>query len=640
MKTVRFIILILLTKISYVYHSQCSNLSVNAGTNANLITETLYEESFTGQNGKGAIGLNPIDLVGCSWNIDVNAATLSNTNDYFKVNSEKIEARDVDGICYWYSPVVNIQNYINVDLSLVASQNSNSNRYEADDIFYSEYSLDGSIWTYFSTNGQMSDGLTSSNVNVTQNGLKGSTIQIRVTMDVDQDNERFKLDDIKVTGQAYKINLCYGDPLNLGGSPTANWSGTGNPTITYHWTPSTGLSDPNISNPIANPTSPIIYKVVSSLTDNGVTCKDSSLFNVNVTPQVSVSNSSPVCINDTLTISEHGGSATAWTWSSSGSATIISINDSSSQVVGMTNGEVFSVYVEDDDGCSNSATTTILVNPKPSNVTSSNYGTYCSSDPEFLLTGGSPAGGYYSGVGVANNNYNPSSVGYGSSIENVNISYIYADLNGCRDTSVSQVSVQKAPEVELTSSFLSLSPTDTNYIVSSPGGDWSKCGNQNPTFILQVNIINSSIVNNSANVIYDIDYGNGSSELNITPGTIYNTTYLNEGPYIITITVTDNTTGCVREYKKNFFFGTNPAVSLGIPGGTQNQCAPKRYGFIASFANNAGVLNSPGTVYKKYTNDGKDDSTFIHPNPATDLLSDTIFHSFDESSCGLYSFNR
>ena len=637
MKTVRFITLILLTKISYVYHSQCSNLSVNAGTNANLITETLYEESFTGQNGKGAIGINPIDLVGCSWNIDVNAATLSNTNDYFKVNSEKIEARDVDGICYWYSPVVNIQNYINVDLSLVASQYSNSNRYEVFDIFHSEYSLDGSIWTYFSTNGQMSDGLPSSNVNVTQNGLKGSTIQIRVTMDVDQDNERFKLDDIKVTGQAYKINLCYGDPLNLGGSPTANWSGTGNPTITYHWTPSTGLSDPNISNPIATPTSPIIYKVVSSLTDNGVTCKDSSLFNVNVTPQVSVSNSSPVCINDTLTISEHGGSATAWTWSSSGSATIISINDSTSQVVGMTNGEVFSVYVEDDDGCSNSATTTILVNPKPSNVTSSNYGTYCSSDPEFLLTGGSPAGGYYSGVGVANNNYNPSSVGYGSSIENVNISYIYADLNGCRDTSVSQVSVQKAPEVELTSSFLSLSPTDTNYIVSSPGGDWSKCGNQNPTFILQVNIINSSIVNNSANVIYDIDYGNGSSELNITPGTIYNTTYLNEGPYIITITVTDNTTGCVREYKKNFFFGTNPAVSLGIPGGTQNQCAPKRYGFIASFANNAGVLNSPGTVYKKYTNDGKDDSTFIHPNPATDLLSDTIFHSFDESSCGYSS---
>ena len=632
----RHIIILLITNISYFSYSQCSNLLVNAGTNANLNTETLYEETFAGQNGKGAIG-NSIDLVGCTWTIDVSSANLSNTNDYFKVNSGKLEARDVDGICYWYSPVINIQNYINVDLSLVASQISNSNRYEADDIFYSQYSLDGNIWTYFSNNGQMTNGLPSSNVNVSQNGLKGSTIQIRVTMDVDQDNERFKLDDIKVTGQQYKVNLCYGDPLTLGGLPTANWSGTGNPSITYQWTPTTALSDPNISNPIATPTTPIIYKVVSTLTDNGVICKDSSLFYVNVTPQVSVSSSSPVCSNDTLTISEHGGSATSWTWSSNGNATIININDSSSKVVGMVDGEIFSVYVEDDDGCSNTATTAIQVNPKPTNVTSSNYGTYCSSSPLFPLTGGSPVGGYYSGVGVSNNNYDASSVGYGTSIENVDILYIYSDVNGCKDTSISQLTVQKAPDVELTSSFLSLSPTNPSYIVSSPGGEWSKCGNPDPTFNLQMNISNSSVANNSANVNYDIDYGNGSNELNIIPGTIYNTTYIDEGPYIIKITATDNITGCIREYEKNFFYGTNPAVSLGIPGNTQNQCSPKTYGFVATFSNNSGILNSPGTIYRKYTNDGKDDSTFIHPNPATDLLSDTIFHTFDEASCGYSS---
>ena len=31
----------------HYYYSQCSNLSVAAGTNANLVTETLYEENFT-----------------------------------------------------------------------------------------------------------------------------------------------------------------------------------------------------------------------------------------------------------------------------------------------------------------------------------------------------------------------------------------------------------------------------------------------------------------------------------------------------------------------------------------------------------------------------------------------------------------
>ena len=145
------------------------------------------------------------------------------------------------------------------------------------------------------------------------------------------------------------------------------------------------------------------------------------------------------------------------------------------------------------------------------------------------------------------------------------------------------------------------------------------------------------MANNSANVNYDIDYGNGNNEINISPGTIYNNTYTEEGPYIITITATDNITGCVREYKKNFFYGTNPAVSLGIPGNTQNQCSPKIYGFEATFSNNSGILNSPGTLYRKYTNDGKDDSTFIHPYPATDLLSDIIFHTFDEASCGYSS---
>ena len=43
MKSFRIIILFLITNISYLSYSQCSNLSVNAGTNSNRITENLYE---------------------------------------------------------------------------------------------------------------------------------------------------------------------------------------------------------------------------------------------------------------------------------------------------------------------------------------------------------------------------------------------------------------------------------------------------------------------------------------------------------------------------------------------------------------------------------------------------------------------
>ena len=616
-------------------YSQCSNLEVNAGTAANIVTETIYSENFTGQIGKGAIG-SSTDLTGCNWTIDVNAATLSNNGDWFKVsnvsNSEKLEAKDVDGICYWYSPAVNIVDYKSVSLSLKASE---SGFLENNDIFYSEYSLDGGTWTYFSSNGQLNNDFNSRNVS--HNDLKGSSIQIRVTMNVDASNETLHLDDVIITGKSYKINLCYGSSLNLGGSPTAEWSGSGNPPITYLWTPSTSLSDASISNPVANPTSSIIYKVVASLDNNGTTCKDSSRFWVNVTPQITITNNSPVCIDDTLIISESGGDATVWDWSSNGSASILSFEDSSTQVVGMVNGEVFTVSIEDDNGCSNSGSTTIVVNPKPTNVTSTSYGTYCSSDAPFNLSGGSPIGGYYAGQGVSNNMFDPSSVGYGSNLESIDLMYIYVDANGCRDTSLSPVVVQQAPSIELTSPYLVLPPTDNLYIGVSPSGDWSKCGSSNPTFTLQMQISNASVVNNSASITYDIDFGNGASQSNINPGTIYNAVYSIQGPYEIKVTATDNITNCVRTYIKNFFFGTNPAISLGIPGNTQNQCAPRTYGFVASFSDASGILNSPGTLYRKYTNDGKPDSTFIHPSPANSLATHTLYHTFDDASCGYSS---
>ena len=43
-----------------------------------------------------------------------------------------------------------------------------------------------------------------------------------------------------------------------------------------------------------------------------------------------------------------------------------------------------------------------------------------------------------------------------------------------------------------------------------------------------MNISNISVVNNSASINYDIDYGNGFNETNILPGTIYNNTSIFE----------------------------------------------------------------------------------------------------------------
>ena len=640
MKLIRFILLILLININYLSHSQCSNLSVNAGTNANIVTETLYEENFSGQNDKGAFG-SSIDVAGCTWTVDVSNATLSNNDDYFKVVNERLEAKDVDGNCIWYSPTINISNFHNVALSLDAIE---SGSFENDDIFYSEYSLDGGVWTEFSVNGLLSNDFWPTTQSVSQSGLRGNNIQIRVTIRNDASNEYYRLDNIKVTGETYKADLCFGSSVTLGSSNTAVWSGIGNPAISYTWTPSSSLDDATIANPTANPTSDIIYKVVSSLNDNGNICKDSSLFHVNVTPQVAIQSNSPVCIDDTLVLTELGGDASLWNWTSNGNANILTFEDTTTKVVGMVNGEIFTVSIEDDFGCTNSASITITVNPKPTNVTSSPHGTYCSSDSPVNLSGGLPLGGYYAADnGINNNTYDPSSAGYGSAIVPVDIMYIWADANGCKDTVTAPINVQLAPEVNLYSPFLSLNPTDDDYMtVSAQTGGWSKCGSVDPTFTLDLELTNASIANNSANVTYDLDFGDGNSINNILPGVVYSNTYLGQGAYDLVVTATDNITGCVRTYEKEFFYGTNPAVSLGTPGNTTGRCAPASYGFPVEFftidlATGDTTINSPGTSYLKFTNDGKDDSTFVHPSPKGDLVKSVINHTFDDASCG-YSF--
>lgn len=86
------------------------------------------------------------------------------------------------------------------------------------------------------------------------------------------------------------IAICNGDNTQL--------SATGG--VTYTWLPTNGLSDPNISNPIANPTSTTTYTVFITNV-NGCTDSDDITITVNPIPAAPVANSnSPAPLNGTL----------------------------------------------------------------------------------------------------------------------------------------------------------------------------------------------------------------------------------------------------------------------------------------------------------------------------------------------------
>ena len=83
--------------------------------------QTIYSEDFTGQNGKGWI-YNSSDFTGVDWTMDVSAASLTSNSDYYRIVNERLEARNVDGSVFWYSPQQNILGFQNVSFSVDLSE--------------------------------------------------------------------------------------------------------------------------------------------------------------------------------------------------------------------------------------------------------------------------------------------------------------------------------------------------------------------------------------------------------------------------------------------------------------------------------------------------------------------------------------
>src|SRR5262249_9672294 len=115
---------------------------------------------------------------------------------------------------------------------------------------------------------------------------------------------------------------------------------------TYSWNPSTGLSNPNVSNPLINPTTTTTYSVI--VTDvNGCVSGGSATVTVNPLPVVNTIPAS-ICIGLSGQISASGG--TSYTWSPSASLSNPNIsNPTASPTVTTT----YSVTVADANGCVN-----------------------------------------------------------------------------------------------------------------------------------------------------------------------------------------------------------------------------------------------------------------------------------------------
>lgn len=180
---------------------------------------------------KGAVGPgNTVDVAGAPFTVDVSGAVLSANDDWFRVQNEVFEARDTDGPAVWTSETINISNCTSADISIDFSE---SGTMEAADFVDFEYILDGTptLITNWAGLGDGTHTLIDDFVSttLTQAGLVGSTLQIRITADNNAADERQRFDNIVVSGSCatvgpdIQITEIHYNPDDAGGYPDVDY---------------------------------------------------------------------------------------------------------------------------------------------------------------------------------------------------------------------------------------------------------------------------------------------------------------------------------------------------------------------------------------------------------------------------------
>ena len=177
--------------------------------------------------------------------------------------------------------------------------------------------------------------------------------------------------------------ICTNDSVLLGGSSSSPIN-----TI-YSWSPTNGLSDPTIANPIASPSSTTKYFLFT--TNDTCTGVDSVIVTVNPVIVADFS-ASTICQNDSTTFTDlssvASGSITNWSWDFGDGSPLSALQ--SPKHLYLTSG-TFNVklIITSDFGCLDSITKQVIVNSNPSSDAGSDL-TICIGDT--ISIGGSPTG--------------------------------------------------------------------------------------------------------------------------------------------------------------------------------------------------------------------------------------------------------
>ncbi len=145
--------------------------------------------------------------------------------------------------------------------------------------------------------------------------------------------------------------ICNGVPATL----------TATGAATYSWSPSAGLSNPTIANPVATPSVSTTYTVTGTAA-NGCTAADAVTITVNQPPVISISPPAPeVCSGGPVSLTAGGGTSYIWSKQNGDLSDTVGGTVYASPVAATT----YTVTATDVNGCTSTKSVTVNVNALP-----------------------------------------------------------------------------------------------------------------------------------------------------------------------------------------------------------------------------------------------------------------------------------
>jgi gliding motility-associated-like protein len=221
------------------------------------------------------------------------------------------------------------------------------------------------------------------------------------------------------------VTVCPGSNTTLSGSGGTN----------YNWSPASSLSNPNISNPVASPTTTTTYTLVVSVSI--CSAVDFVTMTTLPVPAVSAGADASICIGNSATLNATGAGTFVWSPS-----TGLSCTACPNPVANPTVTTNYTVTITNASACTNTDIVQVTVNPLPLANAGPKPGWVC---PGFTVTLSSANGTIYSWApaGTLNNPNisNPAATPTATTTYTVNIT----DANGCANWDT--VTISPSPNI-------------------------------------------------------------------------------------------------------------------------------------------------------------------------------------------------